>query len=70
MTLKKAASSERAVLPRTSDRTKTFVKDWIRLSRSGRYDLKRLKEVMLLLTANDASPGPELAGSPAYRRLG
>ena len=30
------------------------MKDWDRLSRSGRYDMKRLKAVMLLLIANDA----------------
>jgi hypothetical protein len=36
-----------------------FLKDWERLSRSGRYDLKRLKEVMLLLIANDSPLGPE-----------
>ena len=59
MTSKKAPRSKRAVLPRTSDRTKTFLKDWIRLSHSGRYDMKRLKEVMLLLIANDAPLGPE-----------
>ncbi len=54
MTSKKPASSKRASLPRRSDFTKAFVKDWERLSRSGRYDLNRLKEVMLLLIANDA----------------
>ena len=31
----------------------------LRLSRSGRYDLKRLEEAMLLLIANDAPLGPE-----------
>ena len=46
---KKPASSKRAPLPRASDCTKTFLKDWERLSRSGRYDLKRLGEAMLLL---------------------
>ena len=33
--------------------------DWERLSRSGRYDLKRLKEAMLALIGNDAPLGPE-----------
>jgi len=59
MTSKKPASSKRAVLPRRSDFTKAFAKDWERLSRSGRYDLNRLKEVMLLLIANDAPLPPE-----------
>lgn len=54
MTSKKAASSKRAVLPRASDWTKAFAKDWVRLSHSGRHDMKRLKEAMLLLIANDA----------------
>jgi hypothetical protein len=37
-------NSKRAQLPRASDYTKIFLKDWERLSRSGRYDLKRLEE--------------------------
>ena len=35
-----------------------------RLSRSGRYDLRRLKEAMLLLIANDAPLGPEWLDHP------
>ena len=54
MTSKIPASSKRAPLPRRSDFTKAFHKDWERLSRSGRYDMHRIKEVMLLLVANDA----------------
>lgn len=46
-------------MPRACDYTKAFAKDWERLSRSGRYDLNRLKEAMLLLIANDAPLGPE-----------
>ena len=57
--LKKAPSDERALLPRASDRTKVFVKDWTRLTHSGRFDMKRLKEVMLVLVANDAPLGPQ-----------
>jgi mRNA interferase YafQ len=57
--LKRPAADKRALLPRASDYTKAFVKDWERLSRSGRYDLNRLKEVMLLLIANDMALGPE-----------
>lgn len=59
MTSKKPASSKRAALPRAADYAKAFQKDWERLSRSGRYDMKRLKEAMLLLIANDAPLGPE-----------
>lgn len=34
------------------------------MSRSGRYDLNRLKEAMLLLIANDAPLGPEWLDHP------
>ena len=64
MPSKKPASSKRAPLPRASDYTKTFLKDWERLSRSGSYDLKRLKEAMLLLIGNDAQLGPEWLDHP------
>jgi mRNA interferase YafQ len=64
MTSKKTASSKRARLPRTSDYTKSFLKDWERLTHSGRYDMNRLKEVMLLLIANDAPLGPEWLDHP------
>jgi len=64
MTSKKPASSKRASPPRTSDYTKSFLKDWERLSRSGRYDLKRLKEAMLLLIGNDAPLGPDWKDHP------
>src|SRR3954453_4295851 len=59
MILKKTTGIKRASLPRLSDFTKQFTKDWTRLSHSGRYDMKRLKEVMLLLIANDGLLGPE-----------
>jgi mRNA interferase YafQ len=59
MTAKKSASSKRAPIPRRSDYTKTFAKDWERMSRSGRYDMHLLKQVMGLLIANDAPLPPE-----------
>jgi mRNA interferase YafQ len=59
MTSKKPASSKRASIPRRCDYTKTFEKDWERMSRSGRYDMHLLKEVMGLLIANDAPLPPE-----------
>lgn len=59
MTSKRTAASKRATLPRKADYTKAFSKDWERLSHSGRYDMRRLKEAMLLLVANDAALGPE-----------
>ena len=64
MTSKKAPSDKRAGLPRASDRTKAFVKDWTRLSHSGRYDMKRLKEAMLLLVARDEPLGTEWLDHP------
>jgi mRNA interferase YafQ len=53
MTSKKPAANKRVSLPRASDYTKAFLKDWQRLSHSGRYDMNGLKEAMLLLIAND-----------------
>ena len=62
MTLKKPAKQKRARLPRSSDKTRQLAKDWERLSHSGRYDMNRLKEAMLLLIANDAPLPPEYLG--------
>ena len=59
MTSKRPAKTKQASLPRAADFSKGFHKYWERLGRSGRFDLKRLKEVMLLLIANDAPLGPE-----------
>ena len=64
MTSKKTAASKRAPLPRSSDYSKSFLKDWERLSRSGRYDMPRMKEAMMLLIANDAPLGPEWFDHP------
>jgi len=58
-TLKRTAASKRAALPRAAEYVKSFLKDWDRLSRSGRYDMNRLKQAMLLLVANDGPLGPE-----------
>ena len=56
--LKKPAARKRSHLPRRADYAKQFLKDWKRLPRSGRYDMNRLKAVMLLLIANEPV-GPE-----------
>lgn len=64
MTSKKPASSKRSALPRACDFAKSFRKDWARLTHSGRYDMKRLKEAMLLLIANDEPLGPEWLDHP------
>lgn len=64
MTLKRTATSKRAPLPRAADYAKSFLKDWERLSRSGRYDMNRLKEAMLLLIANEGPLRPEWLDHP------
>jgi mRNA interferase YafQ len=62
--LKRSAQSKRAAFPRAADYAKSFLKDWEKLSRSGRYDMHRLKEAMLLLIANDGPLGPEWLDHP------
>ena len=64
MTSKRTPASKRASLPRAADYAKSFLKDWERLSRAGRYDMNRLKEAMLLLIANDAPLGAEWLDHP------
>jgi mRNA interferase YafQ len=56
---KKSTSSKRTPLPRAADFAKCFLKDWEKISNSGQFDMKRLKEVMLLLIANDQPLPPE-----------
>lgn len=64
---------KRANAPRWSDHTKAFLRDWERLTHSGRYDMNGLKEAMMLIVANDG-PLPaqwldhELAGDWAGHR--
>lgn len=57
--MKRTPESKRAKPPRAADYAKTFLKDWERLSCSGRYDLNRLKEAMLSLIAAEPPLGPE-----------
>jgi len=61
---KKPAKDKRAYLPREAGFTKAFVRDWEKLSKSGRYDMRQLKEAMMLLIANDAPLGPEWFDHP------
>lgn len=60
----KVAHGKRASHPRAADYTKQFSKDWARLSATGRFDMNRLKGVMLLLIADDAPLGPEWKDHP------
>ena len=50
---KRTADSKRTTTPCDVTKAPKFMKDWERLSRSGKHDLHRLKEAMLLLIAND-----------------
>ena len=52
-------SNKSACLLRSSDYTKAFLKDWDRLSRTGRYNMAQLKDAMMVLISNDALLGPE-----------
>lgn len=63
-TLKKTTTRKRVALPLASDYTKAFQKDWHRLPYSGRYDMVRLKQAMLLLIANETPLGPEWLDHP------
>lgn len=64
MTSKKTPASKRTPFPRAADYTKSFIKDWERLSRSGRYDMNKLKKVMLLLIANEGPLDAEWLDHP------
>ncbi|KAA3503168.1 type II toxin-antitoxin system YafQ family toxin [Rhizobium rhizogenes] len=55
----KPAASKRTTLPRSSDFTRQFLKDWQRLNNSGRYDMEKLKKIMLLLVANEGPLPPQ-----------
>ena len=57
------ASSRRPAPPLTSDYTSAFLKDWARLKASGRYDLGRLTQAILLLIAREQL-GPEWHDHP------
>lgn len=59
MTSTKTAKRKRANPLREFTRTKEFLKDWVRLSHSGRYDMNHLKDAMLLLVENAAPLPPE-----------
>ncbi|CAB3774926.1 type II toxin-antitoxin system YafQ family toxin [Paraburkholderia humisilvae] len=52
-------STKKTNFPRSFDCAKTFTKDWKRLSHSGVFNMKALKETMLLLIANDGPLPPE-----------
>jgi mRNA interferase YafQ len=64
MNSKKTAASKRTPLPRAANYTKTFLKDWERLTHAGRYNMHQLKEAMVLLIVNNAPLGPEWLDHP------
>ncbi len=53
MSLEKT-TGKRVGLPRQSSYAKAFAKDFDRYTRAGRSDMARVKELMLLLIANNA----------------
>lgn len=57
-------ASKRAKHPRAGDYARAFSKDWERLSKSGRFDMDRLKEALLLLVANDGPLAAEWKDHP------
>ena len=60
MASKKMSADDKRTKPiRDARKASSFVKDWEKLSRSGKHDMHRLKEAMLLLIANDAPMPPE-----------
>ena len=59
LNLKNPAANKHAAPPRAVGYAKSFLNDWARLSRSGRYNMNTLKEAMLWLIANDGPLGPE-----------
>lgn len=63
-------ASKRASLPRASDFTKEFLKDWKRLSASGRFNMADLKTVMLALIADEGPLAPERKDRPLQGKLG
>lgn len=50
---KKPKKAKRAPLPRKSDHSRLFERDWEKLNHSGKQDMQRLKEVMSLLISNE-----------------
>jgi mRNA interferase YafQ len=56
-TLKKASKPSKPAPPRVFAIHKDFRKDWIKLEHSGRYDMAKLKAVMLMLI-DGAAPLP------------
>ena len=61
---KEAKGSKRTSLPLIPDYTRTFMRDWEKLSRSGIYDMRRLKKVMLLLIDNEGELPTEYRDHP------
>jgi mRNA interferase YafQ len=64
MTSIKTAASKRTSLPRRVGYAKDFLRDWSRLAHSGRYDMRLLKQAMLLLIANDGPLEPQWRDHP------
>lgn len=66
---KKTAAEKRVALPRDSKKDDNFIKNWEKLSRSGKHYMHRLKEAMLLLIANNSPLPPEWKDHPLKGEL-
>lgn len=64
MTSERRTLEKRASPPLRSDKTKQFDKDWARLNSAGRANLRRLKDVMMLLITNDGPLPAECKDHP------
>ncbi|MBQ3401752.1 MAG: type II toxin-antitoxin system YafQ family toxin [Synergistaceae bacterium] len=66
---KKTAALKRTTPPRDSKKADSFIKCWEKLSRSGKHDMNRVKEAMMLLIANDAPLPAEWKDHPLKGEL-
>ena len=66
---KRDTARKRTPILRDARKTKDFIKDWEKLSRSGKHDMNALKEAMLLLVANDTPLPPEWKDHPLKGEL-
>ena len=60
----KNEKAKRTPRPWSTAYTRAFEKDWDRYEKAGRHNMRRLKEVMLLLMANDGSLPAEWRDHP------
>ena len=62
--VKEFSRSKRAVLPRDSQKSKIFRKDWARLTESGKHNRNSLQEAMIILRETNAPLPAEWTDHP------